>query len=177
MNFPDLFSHPFDPATSASYPRGLALDLVLEVGTLKEILDSYEITPEQFKKILANPAFRREYDTHKESMQAEGWSFRKKCQAQAELYLNLVFRLASSEATPAAVRAQLITNTVKWAGLDNPQPVSSGALQTPEQMLPAMAEQLKNMPDGELEMRVMSLVLKKQSAAPAPIGMVFDNDT
>lgn len=178
MSFPDLFSSPEDPACTASYPRGLALDLVLEVGTLKEILDSYAIAPEQFKRILTNPAFRQEYEAHRESMQTEGWSFRKKCQAQAELYLSLMFRLASSDQTPAAVRADLIKNTVKWAGMDNPPPINA---QNPENLLPQMAAALKDMPDGELEMRVLSIVMKKSPKEAAlinpPPGQTYDAES
>lgn len=174
MIFPDLFSHPEDPACTAAFPRGLALDLVLEVGTLKEILDSYAITPEQFKKILTNPAFRQEYEAHKESMQTEGWSFRKKCQAQAELYLNLIFRLASSDQTPAAVRADLMKSVTKWAGLDTPSPVSS---QSAEQMLPAMAAALRDMPDGELECKILQIVMKRVPKTAEPLtvtGETYD---
>lgn len=170
--FIDSFDLPADPSGSAPFPRGLTLDLVLEVGTLKEILDGYGLTPEDFKKILQNPAFRREYETHKESVATEGWSFRKKAASQAELYLNLVYRMASSDQTPSAVRADLIKSTVKWAGLDAPAPTST---QSPEQLLPMMAEQMKSMPDGELEMRVMQIVMKR-TQAPTPGGLVIDHD-
>ena len=174
----DVYIEPVDPADTAPFPRGLALDLVLEVGTLKEILASYGLTPEAFKKILTNPAFRREYEAHQEAMKTEGWSFRKKCQAQAELYLNLVFRLANSDLTPAAVRADLIKNTVKWAGLDTPP-----SQNTPQadQLLPQMAEQLKNMPEGELEMRVLQVIARKgpqpaqQKDVTPPSGLVLEN--
>lgn len=173
-DFLDSLDVAVDPANSAPYPRGLALDLVLEVGPLKEILDSYDISPENFRKILANHAFRTEYEKLKEEMQTEGWSFRKKAASQAELYLNLVYRMVSSDQTPAAVRSELIRHTVKWAGLDTPPP---SAMQSPETLLPQMAEQLKNMPDGELEMRVMNLVLRKAPKAdPAtlPVGITYD---
>ena len=171
------FDFPVDPAGRAPYPRGLALDLVLEAGTLQEVLESYNITPERFKLILANPAFRQEYEAHEESIQHEGWSFRKKCQAQAEAHLDLVFRLANSDQTPAAVRADLIKHTVKWAGLDAPAPTAAN---NPADMLPQMAEQLKSLPDGELELRVMQIVMKRNpSAAPPPqsanSGLVIDH--
>lgn len=174
----DVYMEPVDPANTAPYPRGLALDLVLEVGSLKDVLASYNLTPEDFRKIITNPAFRREYEAHQEAMKTEGWSFRKKCQAQAELYLNLVFRLANSDLTPAAVRADLIKSTVKWAGLDTPTPVSA---QSPEQLLPQMAEQLRNMPEGELEMRVLQVIARKapQPAQPRdvtpPTSLVLEN--
>jgi hypothetical protein len=170
-DFIDSLNLPTDPSEKAPYPRGLSLDLVLEVGTLQEILDSYHLAPEQFKKILANPAFRKEYDTLREEMQTEGWSFRKKAASQAELYLNMVYRMASSDQTPAAVRASLIQSTVKWAGLDNPAAsVGKGA---PES-LADMAQLVKAMSDGELEMRVMQLVLKRTPKPPAPEGITYD---
>jgi hypothetical protein len=171
--FIDSFDLPADPAEAAPFPRGLTLDLVLEVGTLKEILDSYELTPEQFKRVLQNPAFRKEYETHKESMATEGWSFRKKAASQAELYLNMVYRMASSDTTPAAVRADLIKSTVKWAGLDAPSPAT---MQTPEQLLPQMAAALKDMSDGELEMKVLSLVLRKTGHTPPPVGVTYEGE-
>ncbi len=173
-DFLDSLDVAVDPANSAPYPRGLALDLVLEVGPLKEILESYSLTPENFKTILANHAFRTEYEKLKEEMQTEGWSFRKKAASQAELYLNLVYRMVSSDQTPAAVRSELIRHTVKWAGLDTPPP---SAMQSPETLLPQMAEQLKSMPDGELEMRVLSVILRKEDGKrPIQIsGETYEN--
>ena len=171
----DVMNTPSDPSLSAPYPRGLALDLVLEVGTLKEILDSYEVTPEQFKQIMKNPAFKREYDAHKESLDTEGWSFKKKAQAQADLYLNLLYRLASSDQTPAAVRADIMKSTVKWAGLDSPASTNTNNNAIP---IAEMAEQLKNLPDGELEMRVMQIVMRRtdQNKVPTPGGRVIEHD-
>lgn len=170
----DIYVEPEDPTLTGPYPRGLALDLVLEVGTLKEILDSYNLTPEAFKKIMANSAFRREYEAHKESMDTEGWSFRKKCQAQAELYLNLVFRLTNSDHTPAAVRADLIRHTVKWAGLDSPVQVGTASTQN---SLVELAQNVKSLPDGELEMRVLSVILRKNGGVLPPVtsGETYDN--
>ncbi len=172
----EQLSLPPDPANAAPYPRGLALDLVLEVGTLKEILDSYSLTAEDFNRVLKNPAFRREYEANKESLDQEGWSFKKKAQAQAELYLNLMYRLASSDQTPAAVRADIMKSTVKWAGLDAP------AVPAQQNQLPLaeMAEQLKNLPDGELEMRVLQIVMKRTPGGsipvPTPGGRLIEHD-
>lgn len=168
----DAMNLPVDPAMSASYPRGLALDLALEVGTLKEILESYDITPERFKRILQNTAFRQEFEAHKESVATEGWSFKKKAQAQAELYLNLTYRLATSDQTPAAVRLDAIKSTVKWAGLDTPP----GSANKEAALIPEIVEQLKTLTDGELEVRVMQLVMRRAPpAAPTPGGALIEH--
>jgi hypothetical protein len=90
----------------------------------------------------------------RDKLREEGFSFKVKAQAQAEQYLKEAWRLVHSPLTPANVRASLIQWTAKVAGLDNPTP------QAQQGALPLMAEQLKNLPDGELEMRVMSIVLR-----------------
>ncbi len=152
---------PPDPANRAPYPHGLILDLALGVGTLAEILDSYNLTPLQFKDILANPVFQHDYSSTLEEMKTEGWTFRKKAQAQAELYLNLTYRLATSDQTPAAVRADLIKHTVKWAGLDSPVQAQAGnQIDTSE-----LANTLKALPDGELELRILQIVMRKTGTA------------
>lgn len=165
MNPTDIFTAletPPDPSSAAPYPRGLALDLALEVGSLEQILASYGLTPAQFASIQNNPAFKQEFEGHQESMKTEGWSFRKKAQAQAELYLNLMYRMASSDTTPAAVRADIMKNTVKWAGLDAP----NGVAANPEAQMPQLLEQMKTLADGELEMRVFQIISRKQQREP-----------
>ena len=153
---------PDDPASSAPYPRGFALDLALETGSLKEILESYTLTPAQAQDIFANPAFRQEYEAHKESMQTEGWSFRRKCAAQAEAYLELLWRMAQNDLTPAPVRADIVKNTVKWAGLESTRTDSPSFLTAPAEML----AQLQALPDTELEMRVLQIISRKKPQAP-----------
>lgn len=153
---------PADPASAAPYPVGLALDIVLEVGTLDQILKSYDISPDRFEIIQQNPAFKQELEGHRESMKIEGWSFRKKAQAQAELYLGLLYRLASSDTTPAAVRADIMKTTVKWAGLEAPVQNSTA----PEAQIPQLMEQMKNLSDGELELRVFQLISRRQKQEP-----------
>ena len=154
---------PLDPANAAPYPRGFALDLALDSGTLPEILASHDLTAADAKKIFANPSFRAEYEALQDAIQEEGYSFRLKAQAQAEAHLGLVWRLANSETVPAAVRADLIKSVVKWSGLDNPNPPRPGNLNTiPQEAL----DQLKSLPDGELEVRVLQIISRRTPAQP-----------
>ena len=158
---------PADPANKAPYPIGLSLDLALQTAPLADILAAYDLTPEKARRIFANPAFRLEYDGHREALKQEGYSFRRKAGSQAERYLGLLWNMAHSENVPAAVRANIVTQTVKWAGLEvpAPAPLSQTSMVTPE-----MLQQLASMPDNELEIRVMSLVSRKKPQAPADAG-------
>ena len=154
---------PLDPANAAPYPRGLALDLALDAGSLQDILASHNLTPQEAKKIFSTPSFRTEYEALQETMREEGYSFRLKAQAQAEAHLGLVWRMANSETVPAAVRADLIKQTVKWAGLENPNPPRPGTLNTiPQEAL----DQLRSLPDGELEVRVLQIISRRAPAQP-----------
>jgi hypothetical protein len=115
-------------------------------------------------------------DEHNDSLKVEGWSFRKKAQAQAEAYLDLVFGLVNSNTTPVQVKADLIKSTVKWAGLEAPPPQKQQ--QDVQADLSVLAEELKNMSEGELELRVMQIVSKRTTTqATAPDGTVTTTTT
>lgn len=154
-----LSGPPADPSQAAPYPANLPLELALETAPLKEILESYNITPGQAKKIFGNPAFKREYELNCEAVKIEGYSFKRKAQAQAEEYLNVAWVMANDQHTPAPVRADIIKNTVKWAALDQPDPVQT---QSPGFLTPDTLRQLQNMPDSELEIQVMRIVSKRR---------------
>ena len=160
---------PDNPAQSAPYPRGLALDLVLRTAPLPDLLKTYELTPLQAKEIMQNPAFRLEFDTLKDSIGQEGFAFKQKAAAQAEAYLELLWNMAHDNAVPSSVRADIVKNTVKWAALDQP------AAQTGQnaQFDPgSMIQQLQNMPDQDLEVQILRIISKK---APKTVGSTFNN--
>ena len=148
-----------DPATPP-YPRGLVLDLALKSAPVADLLDAYDISTEAFREIARNPVFRRDMLEMRDKLKEEGFSFRLKAQAQAEQYLQQAWKLVHDGNTPSNVRADLIKWTTKVAGLEprpsDPQFSSSGSVT----FLPQLAEQLKSMPDGELEMKVMQVVLR-----------------
>jgi hypothetical protein len=167
----DGFSPP-DPARAAPYPQGLSLDLALETGTLESILESYSLTKEDFILILRNPAFKKELEEARESMKQEGWSFRKKAAYQAELYLHRIYDLIGKDTTPANVKADLIKATVRWAGYDAPVL----ATQANNGFDPAkIAEQMKTLTDGELEVRVAQIVFRNtKPQEPQPTGITYE---
>lgn len=164
-----------DPAAAAPYPRGLALDLALESAPLPEILATYNLTAVDLQRILKNAAFKRELEGYREELKTDGFSFRQKAKAQAEAYLGTAWQMVHDPSTPSAVKADLIKNTVRWAQLDTPPtPGQAQANPLPAQVL----DDLKNLPDGELEVRVMQILYKRgQSPTPDPVGgITYDAD-
>jgi len=153
---------PPDPSKTAPYPRGLALDLALQTASLPVILESYNLTPADAKRIFVNPAFRLEYDEMVASTRQEGFSFRRKAAAQAEAYLEVLWGMANSPLTPAAVRADIVKSTVKWGALESaPTAQAAGA-----DMFSAEAlRKLQEMPDQELEVNVMKIISRKRPEA------------
>lgn len=173
-------SLPLNPSTSVPssdpslppYPRGLVLDLALKTQPVASLLVDYGITPEQFKEITQLPVFRHDMLEMRDKLKEEGFSFRVKAQAQAEQYLQQAWKMVHDPMVPANVRGNLIQWTAKVAGLDQPR----GIQEDVSGNLSAMAEQLKSLPDGELEVRVMAIVLRnaKQEIREAK-EVVYEN--
>lgn len=156
---------PANPLDRAPYPLGLALEMVLSPATpLTDLLEAYNLTPEQMRAVLRNPSFRQEYETYQEEMRKEGWSFRQKAKAQSEEYLKTTWRMIHDPVTPSTVKADLIKQTVRWAGLE--APIAPQAQQT-FGFDASSIEALRSMPDAELEVRVMQLVARRNPQSPS----------
>lgn len=144
-----------DPSTPP-YPRGLVLDLALRTQPVPKLLEDYGITVEEFRILTQHPVFRHDMLELRDKLKEEGFSFRVKAQAQAEMYLKEAWKMVHDPMVPANVRGTLIQWTAKVAGLDQPR----GAQEVGLSNLSVLAEQLKSLPDGELEVRVMAVVLR-----------------
>ena len=158
-----------DPSTPP-YPRGLVLDLALKTQPVPKLLEDYGITVEEFKVLTQHPVFRHDMLEMRDKLKQEGFSFRVKAQAQAEMYLKEAWKMVHDASVPSNVRADLIKWTTKVAGLE---PKQGAAEFAGAQLLPQLAEQLKNLPDGELELRVMQVVLRN-AKEPVPQMVTLD---
>lgn len=170
---------PPDPAAVAPFPQGLALELVLNTNLpLAEILGAYDLTPQEFRLILRNPDFRKEYEGYKEELKKEGWSFRQKSKAQAEAYLGMVWSMVHDQHTPSAVKADLIKQTVKWAGLEispnNPFAPTPGSVFDTNSITQETLNTLKSLPDNELEIQVMRIISKRKQTDALTSGVSKD---
>lgn len=100
------------------FPPMLPIELALKIASPADICGHYGITREQFTAIIAHPVFVKAYQEAVESLKVDGMSFKVKARMQAEGFLATSFAMVTNPATSDAVRADLIKNTVRWAGYD-----------------------------------------------------------
>lgn len=100
------------------FPPMLPMELALKIDTPQNICAHYGITKAQFAAIISHPIFIQQYQQAIENLKVEGMSFKVKARMQAEDFLTTSFAMVKNPATSDAVRADLIKNTVRWAGYD-----------------------------------------------------------
>lgn len=100
------------------FPPMLPIELALKIAPVPDICGHYGISKDQFAAIIAHPVFIKAYQEAVESLKVDGMSFKMKARMQAEGFLATSFAMVTNPATSDAVRADLIKNTVRWAGYD-----------------------------------------------------------
>jgi len=104
-----------DPS-SALFPPMLPLELAMRADTPANICRAYDITKEQFTALVHHPVFIKAWQEAVEMLKVEGMSFKVKCKLQAEDYLGTTWAMVKNPNISDSVRADLIKNTVRWAG-------------------------------------------------------------
>lgn len=109
----------------AKWSDRLALDIaliLLDSGvTLEEVAEKHRLTVKDIDKFKNDPIFIHQVDTYKDKITAGGITFKLRAEAQAVELLDTAWQLIHSADTSAAVKADLIKSTVKWAGYE-PKP-------------------------------------------------------
>lgn len=100
------------------FPAMLPVELAMAVDTPKNICAAYNLTREQFTQIIQHPVFVKAYQEAIEMLKVDGMSFKVKAKLQSEEYLGTAYAMVKNPNISDAVRADLIKNTVRWAGLD-----------------------------------------------------------
>lgn len=100
------------------FPPMLPIELALKIASPQQICSHYEIDKKQFAAIIAHPVFIKAYQEAVEALKVDGMSFKMKARMQAEGFLATSFAMVTNPTTSDAVRADLIKNTVRWAGYD-----------------------------------------------------------
>lgn len=101
------------------FPSMLPMELALQIDKPSKICEAYGISREQFAQIIEHPVFIKQYQEAVEALKVDGMSFKVKAKMLAEDYLTTAFSMVKNPATSDAVRADLIKNTVRWAGYDS----------------------------------------------------------
>lgn len=100
----------------------LAFDVALTLEgsgePLAEIIKAHSITSHDIIRFNADPVFLQRVDTYRSEIRDKGMTFKLKARAQAEELLTTSWMLIHDPAVSAAVKADLIKSTVKWAGLE-----------------------------------------------------------
>jgi hypothetical protein len=100
------------------FPPMMPMELALKIDTPVNVCKAYGISRQQFAAIIAHPVFIKKYQEAIEALKVEGMSFKVKAKMQAEDFLTTVYAMVKNPGTSDAVRADLIKNTVRWAGFD-----------------------------------------------------------
>ncbi len=146
----------------APYDHRMCFELALGLSPLDEILERYNVTPTELKKLMALPTFKEQVIAYKREIKDKGLSFREKAKIMAEDLLGTAYDLIHHVGTPPPVKSELIRWVAKMAALEpGPQP-AEGASQS---LLPAIEARLKAIPDSELEIQVTRIVQRRTSQA------------
>jgi len=100
------------------FPPLLPIELAMKIDTPANVFKAHGIDRAQAAAIVAHPVFIKSYQEAVEMLKVEGMSFKLKARMQAEAFLTTSFAMVTNPATSDAVRADLIKNTVRWAGYD-----------------------------------------------------------
>jgi hypothetical protein len=133
-----LYSPTMDtlPLNHTRWSDRLAFDVALALEgsgeTLDEIKARHNITASDLLVFNKDRVFLKKVEHYREDIRDKGLTFKLKARAQAEELLTTSWALIHSADVSAAVKADLIKSTVKWAGLetksDEQQPGAGGGV-------------------------------------------------
>lgn len=123
MNLPISPPHPV-------WTDALALEVALALqsgrGDMAPVLENYDLDADAFLAISKDKLFQQRVRKYQDDLKDGGYAFKLKAQAQAEILLDTSWRLIHSAEVAASVKADLIKQTVRWAGLDTVKDDESG---------------------------------------------------
>ena len=108
------------------FPALLPMELALRIDTPEKICAAYQVSREEFAKMIRHPVFIKAYQEAVEALKVDGMAFKVKAKLMAEEYLKTAYVMVQDKNTSDTVRADLIKATVRWGGLDT-KAVEAGA--------------------------------------------------
>lgn len=106
-----------NPAELGFHPM-LPYELAMKVDSPANICRAYGLSKSEFAGLIAHAVFIKAYQEAIEALKVDGMGFKVKARIQAEAYLDTAFHMAQNAGTSDSVRADIIKNTVRWAGYD-----------------------------------------------------------
>jgi hypothetical protein len=112
----------FSPVDYTKWTDRLCFDIALRLEgsgeDIPDILQRHGITPVELAEFSKDPVFDKKVRHYRDEIREKGITFRLKARAQAEELLTTSWTLIHHPDVSAAVKADLIKSTVKWAGLE-----------------------------------------------------------
>jgi hypothetical protein len=113
------------PLNHTKWSDRLAFDVALTLEgsgeSLNEVMARHNINANDILAFNGDPVFLKKVDHYRGEIRDKGMTFKLKARAQAEELLTTSWLLIHDPGVSAAVKADLIKSTVKWAGLE-PKP-------------------------------------------------------
>lgn len=120
------------PLNHTKWTDRLAFDVALALEgsgeTVDEIKQRHEITSAEMLVFKKDPVFLKRVEHYRDDIRENGITFKLKARAQAEELLTTSWTLIHSPDVSAAVKADLIKSTVKWAGLETKTDENTGGV-------------------------------------------------
>ncbi len=112
------YATPDDPA-ELGWPPTFPIEVAMRVAPIREICEAHGIDQAEWDRLRQDPAFQVCLATYVKMLREEGGaSFKLKARIQSEELLKTSWELIHGIDTPAAVKADLIKHTIRFAGLD-----------------------------------------------------------
>lgn len=110
------------PFNYTKWSDRLAFDMALLLEgsgeDINEVITRHRLSTDELAGISKDPLFVKKVEHYRDEVREKGLTFKMKARAQAEELLVTSWTLIHSPDVSAAVKADLIKQTVKWGGLE-----------------------------------------------------------
>ena len=112
----------YSPTFTTKWSDRLAFDVALMLEgsgeTMQEVITRHKVTANDIIGFKQDPVFLKKVEEYRDEIRDKGMTFKLKARAQAEELLTTSWLLIHDPSVSAAVKADLIKSTVKWADLE-----------------------------------------------------------
>lgn len=100
------------------FPPRLAYEVALQVQSLPQLSERYDISIPDLKELMTAPHFKGYVAAFRNDIKEHGLGFRMRARAAAEDALDMAIELLKDKDVDAETRRKVSGDIVKWAGLE-----------------------------------------------------------
>jgi hypothetical protein len=101
-----------------SIPPELVYELALGLAPPVEIMQNHGFTADDYRQLMAMPAFQRELERVRVELNEDGWVRETKLKLMADQLLDRTYQDGMSPTTHPSLRLDITKNFAKWSGLE-----------------------------------------------------------